>query len=267
MYFARDGAAIPRPLRRAIAAVDHFTASFDEFHEREVGRADLFRALHQIRELVPAISLQLTGRDPDDPYLLGLIAAIRREFADEVPMLVGVVHPVGRARGAVTAGPGAAVAAPAPGGPQPCLLTSWPLVHYDGTVLACCNQELVARTRPDHLLLGQAGRDPWPVLRERSLRRHVLRGLRLFGPIELRARFQAGAASGGDYCGTCLGLGADQQLNDELDRYLTSPVGRATEAAVEQIALASPASTFSGRYGSAPHSELITLGWESSCAA
>ena len=265
MYFARDGATIPTALRQAIAAVDHFTASLDEFHEREVSRADVFRALHRVRDLGPAISLQVTGRDPDDPYLAELIASIRREFADDVPMLVGVVHPVGRYRGAVVKEP-AAAPAPVVGGPDPCLLTSWPLVHYDGTVLACCNQELVARTRADHLVLGHAGRDPWPVLRERSLRRHLLRGVRLFGPIELRARFGAGASSN-DYCGTCVGLGADEELNAELERYLDSAVGRAMELTVQRLAEGSPASAFSGRYGSGPHRELVTLGWDASCAA
>ncbi|GAA4705791.1 radical SAM protein [Phytohabitans rumicis] len=265
MYFARGGGKLPAALRRAIAAVDHFTASLDEFHEREVSRADVFRALHEIRQIVPAISLQLTGRDPDDPYLADLIASARREFADEVPMLVGVVNAVGRAKRHDPGTP-TTPASHAPGGPQPCLLTSWPLVHYDGTVLACCNQELVARTRPAHLVLGDAARDPWPVLRERSLRRHLLRGLRLLGPIELRARFQTSPADGasGGYCGTCVTLGTDAGLDAALDRYLTSATGSALEAAVQRMAEASPAKAFSGRYGSAPHSELVTLGLDRS---
>jgi hypothetical protein len=268
MYFARGGGPLPGALRRAIMAVDHFTASLDEFHEREVSRADVFRALREIRDLVPAISLQLTGRDPDDPYLADLIAAVRREFADEVPMLVGVVHSVGRARKHDPGNP-TPPERPARGGPQPCLLTSWPLVHYDGAVLACCNQELVARTRPAHLVLGHADRDPWPVLRERSLRRHLLRGLRLFGPVDLRARFQAGPrASGADgYCGSCVALSADREVEAELGRFLESAAGSAIEAAVGHLTEAGPANAFSGRYGSAPHSELVTLGLDRSCAA
>lgn len=67
MWFARENRRLPAPVSAAIREVDHFAASLDEFHEREVGRADVFRAMHRIRELVPHVSFQLTGRGTTIP--------------------------------------------------------------------------------------------------------------------------------------------------------------------------------------------------------
>ena len=146
-----------------------------------------------IRDLVPSVSLQLCGREHDDPYLLGIIADARREFADEVPILVDVVSRMGRARDWLPAAAPAGVRPAREPVLEPCFMSLWPLVHFDGTVFACCSQETVARARPAHLVLGDAARDPWPVLDDRLRRRRMLHGLRVFGPYELRRRFGDGA--------------------------------------------------------------------------
>ncbi len=108
MYFARralgargsvsQATMIPAGLRRAIGAVDHFAASLDVHHEREVGRDDVFRAFRAVLDLVPAASFHVTGLGDDDPYIEDLVARIRREFDDQVPVLVSRVQPTGRAR-------------------------------------------------------------------------------------------------------------------------------------------------------------------------
>ncbi|MGW4799092.1 radical SAM protein, partial [Nonomuraea sp. NPDC004297] len=97
LYFAREGRAVPAALRAAIAAVDHFAVSLDRFHEREVDRRTAFRVLREVRSWGPRVSVQITGDGDDDPYVAELVREVRREFADQVPMLVTPLRPVGRA--------------------------------------------------------------------------------------------------------------------------------------------------------------------------
>jgi hypothetical protein len=263
MYFARDGQSMSPAVRRAVASVDHFTASLDEFHEREVSRREVFRALHEIRDLVPDVSLQLCGLDHEDPYLLGLIADVRREFCDEVPMLVDIVGRAGRARDWLAEPARPAVTQPAGHRPMPCLMASWPLVHYDGSVFACCSQEIVARNRPAHLVLGNAATDPWPVLYERLRRRRMLHGIRVLGPQALRRRFAPDGTEGdaGGYCATCVRLSDDADLIAEVDRYFAAPAGQALVLASRQLTTNADVTAFPAIYGSPRHADLVRLGW------
>lgn len=255
LYFARTGRPVPRALRAAIGAVDHFAASLDRFHEREVSRRAAFRVLHEIRSWGTSVSLQITG---DDAYVADLVGAARKEFADQVPMLVAPLRPVGRARtlpdpvsGSVPGGDGGTA------GPSPCEMAAWPLVTYDGTVLACCNENLVGAVRPPHLVLGHAGTDPWPVLRRRHLDSPLIRAIRTFGPNYV----STGAASG--YCGVCVTLHRDPGLGERLATLLDSPI----ESAVRGLLHQRDPLAFARRHGVARYSELVTLGWqESPCA-
>lgn len=265
MYFARDGHLMTPTVRRAVSKVDHFAASLDQFHEREVSRREVFDALHRIRELVPAASLQVAGMTADDPYLLRLIDDVRREFDDTLPLFVDLVGRVGRAREWM-AEPDRTASAPATDVLEPCYLTSWPLVHYDGTVFACCSQEAVARNRAPHLVLGHAAHDPWPVLAERIVNRRMLHGIRLFGPRELRRRFGDGE-SGTGYCQACVRLADDPALRTEVDRYFDSPTGRSLALVARQLAERAEVETFVSMYGSAPHGELVRLGWSDPACA
>jgi pyruvate-formate lyase-activating enzyme len=267
MYFARDGQTMSPAVRRAIGSVDHFTASLDEWHEREVSRREVFRALHEVRAMVPSVSMQLVGRDHDDPYLLGLIADVRREFDDEVPMLVDLVGAAGRARewleepryGPPPAGADSVV--------EPCFMCSWPLVHWDGTVFACCSQTPVARARPAHLVLGHAARDPWSVLYERQRQRRMLHGIRVFGPMELRRRFGDGDTGDG-YCGTCVRLGEDPGLTARVEEFFGSPAGQALTLVTRKLTETADVSKFPAIYGSPRHANLVRLGWkDATCAA
>lgn len=96
MFFARSR-GIPPPVLRAIRGVDHFSASLDAHHEREVPRADVFRAVHRIRETGVAVSFHLTGQGADDPYLADITRAVDTEFGGQVPSLVNEVRAFGRA--------------------------------------------------------------------------------------------------------------------------------------------------------------------------
>lgn len=258
MYFARDSRRIPAALVKAISPVDHFAASLDEFHEREVSRQQVFAAIRQVRDLVPHTSFQLTGRGEDDPYLAGLVADIRREFDDEVPMLIGIVSPVGRGVQllshrpvALTAGTGAEV--------DPCDRAPWPLVSYDGTVFGCCNQDLVERSRPAHLVVGDAGAEPWPALRERFLGDPLLRTIRGLGPSYAARRFTAQPRLL-DQCGTCVSLNEDGTAAG-CAAFAASPGGGALLHLAETAVAEQDALNFSVRR-SPRFGALVALGWE-----
>ncbi len=149
MFFARggglrggrNGKPLPPAILRAIRSVDHFSASLDVHHEREVSRADVFRALRRVREEGVAVSLHLTGTGAADPYLADLTRAVREEFGGAVPCLVNEVRPFGRAASWARA----ARTGPDPAEASPCSMAAWPVVGFDGRVLACCNQDTVDR--------------------------------------------------------------------------------------------------------------------------
>lgn len=201
----RGGAAIPPAILRAIRSVDHFSASLDVHHEREVSRAEVFRALHLVREEGVAVSLHLTGTGGSDPYLAGLTRAVWEEFGGEVPCLVNEVRPFGRAASWARA----ARTGPDPAEASPCSMAAWPVVAFDGRVLACCNQDTVDRRPvPAHLDLGHIAEDDWGTVRRRALESPMLRMLRTVGPAHLAARYGSGPRPG-SYCDGCRALGGD----------------------------------------------------------
>jgi hypothetical protein len=204
----RSGKAIPSTILRAIRSVDHFSASLDVHHEREVPRADVFRALHLVREEGVAVSLHLTGTGGSDPYLADITRAVEQEFGGRVPCLVNEVRPFGRA--AAWARP--ARTGPDPASASPCSMAAWPVVAFDGRVLACCNQDTVDRRPvPAHLDLGHIGVDDWGTVRRRALESPVLRMLRTVGPTHLAARYGSGPRAG-SYCDGCRALGGDEAV-------------------------------------------------------
>ncbi|MBL0804015.1 radical SAM protein, partial [Streptomyces albidoflavus] len=186
MFFAR-ARSVPRAVLRAAAAVDHFSASLDLHHEREVPRAAVFAALRALGATGTRVSLHLTGTGPDDPYLAEATAAVEREFGGTLPVLVNEIRAFGRA--ATWARPARAVGVDGAAAPAPCAMAAWPVVAFDGTVLACCNQHTVDRRPvPPHLRLGHIAEDSWGTVRARVLDTPLLRAVRTVGPLHLRAR-------------------------------------------------------------------------------
>ncbi|MFJ8082361.1 radical SAM protein [Streptomyces sp. NPDC096205] len=201
MFFARDG-HVPDRIMRTVEALDHFSASLDVHHEREVPRAQTLRALRTVLDAGVPVSIHLTGTGPDDPYLADAVTDVHRTFGRQVPLLVNEIRPLGRAAGLVPATP------PGPDGTRaaPCTLAAWPVVAFDGTVAACCNQWTVDRRPvPAHLRLGHIADDDWPTVRARSLGSPVLRMLRTVGPRRLHARYGGTPAPDG-YCRSCHAL-------------------------------------------------------------
>ncbi|WP_329571578.1 radical SAM protein [Kitasatospora sp. NBC_01266] len=267
MFFAREG-RIPERVLRAITAVDHFSASIDAFHEREVARADVLRALATVLDAGIPVSLHVTGTGPDDPYLADLTGEVRRTFGDTVPMLVNEVRAVGRAaawadpaRVTATATPGAAMESA--GGPLPCAMAAWPVVAADGTVLACCNQETVdRRPAPAHLRLGHIAVDDWPTVRQRALRSPALRMLRAVGPTHLYARFgepQDGAERCAGYCDGCRALGEHPEVLAGATLAGTGPVGELLDLQAARTQSSAGPAALVRRFGCAPYADLVEL--------
>ncbi|HET8659773.1 MAG TPA: radical SAM protein [Micromonosporaceae bacterium] len=260
MFFAR-GSGLAPALRHAIATLDHFSASLDEFHEREVGRERVLTALATIADLVAAVSLHVTAVSTD--YLDDVLPAVRRRFGHRVPVLVSRVQPTGRARTLlpepVAAAPADREPVTAPADPEPvpaggpCEFAGWPLVDFDGTVFACSRQSLARAHRPAHLVLGHAGQDGWPELRRRSLARPALRAVRTIGPVEAARR--AGAPTCADACATCVRLPPHTQA---------PPAG--VELLAGQLLHRVPPRQWARRWGAGDHAGLVELGWADAAA-
>jgi pyruvate-formate lyase-activating enzyme len=269
MFFARGGGRVPPAVRTAVAALDHFGASVDAPHEREVGRHEVFTALAELLELVPAVSLHITaapgGGARPDPYAESLVAEVRARFGDRVPMLVGAVQPTGRAAAPLPPDrvAGRRAASEAGRGPMPCPFVAWPLVDVDGTVYACTRQSLVRTEPPAHLALGHASRDSWRTLRGRLLGDPVLRSVRMLGPVVTGERFaDPGTVPGdADPCTACLRLSGGGTAA-RAAAYLRSESGGRTEAAVGTLLGNRPPRLLATARGAfARYAHLTELGW------
>jgi hypothetical protein len=213
MFFARQ-----RPSGRileALRSVDLVTASIDRFHEREVPRRAVLGVLAELIHAGVDVSLQVTVEDGDAGYLPGLVEQVDRELSPEVPIFVSRLAGIGRGGGLVESGDVAGAA-----GPSPCTLAAWPVVTWDGRIVACCSQPVVDGPAPGHLLLGDAAVDGWTTVRRRIRSSPLLRSIRTIGPLE--TALQAGRACGG-YCETCAGLqGVSPDLPEVMERLVVA---------------------------------------------
>jgi hypothetical protein len=259
MFFARQR-RIPRAIREAIDCVDHFTASLDTFHEQQVGRDAVLRVLGTLVDAGKDVSLQVIGLNAGDPYLAEVTRDAREALHDRVPMLVGQVGYNGRARDWLappeTAVNGGQVS------PDPCYMAAWPVVTFDGTVVACCNQTVVDGPPPSHLRVGHTTVDTWGDIRRRVLTSTHLRALRVFGPNYVAERFGGTGRSCGGYCETCYSLGGDEMLEQRLAPVMARPTMPFVEAQVQNL----PAVHFSSLSGLPEYAHLATLGYQQDVA-
>lgn len=259
MFFAR-GSRIPRPILRAIESVDHFSASLDLYHEREVSRAQVFRTLDEVLDLGKDTSMHIVGLGDDDPYVADLVDDIRSHFDDRVPILVGRVGATGRAREWLEEPDGPST--PREVAADPCAIANWPLVAFDGTIVACCNQYIVdTRPVPEHLRLGHAAADDWGTVRRRYLTSTLLRGIRIFGPEYLADQYGETVSCEG-YCETCVKLSSDATLEPRLAEALARPTTELVARHVEKMQRSGGALAFARRAGMARYADLIALGYE-----
>ncbi len=257
MYWARGG-RIPASIRRAIDALDHFSASVDVFHEREVPREDVLRVIEALLADGHDVSIHVVGLDGRDPYLQETTDDIRQRFDDRVPMLCNGINPIGRAAEWF---PLPEYAAPARVEPFPCSLSAWPVIGYDGTILACGNDDVLEGPAPDHLRIGHAATDGWPEVRERMLRSPMVRAVRTFGPEYVNERFGSGALACTGYCSTCQKLSGDGPLVQAVELAMSRPASKTVEKTVESFVVAGGARSFVQRFALPRYAELVTLGY------
>jgi pyruvate-formate lyase-activating enzyme len=257
MFFAR-APRIPGPVRRAITSVDHFSASLDAFHEREVPREAVFRVLREVLDAGTPVSLHITGLKPGDSYVEDVVAQVRRIFGEQVPMLVNSVRKVGRA----AAWSSAEALAVMDGRVAPCAMAAWPVVAFDGSILACCSQDTVdVRPVPAHLALGHIADTDWSRVRERALGSPLLRMIRAVGPVHLYERYGSLDACAG-YCEGCRSLGSHPALVEAVTRDGSGPVGALLDLAAAGHSRG-PASAVSQarRYGNPDYAEWVAAGF------
>jgi len=214
MWFV--GRAVPAAVAQALHSVGHVSASIDRFHEHEVPRAAVLDVLAELAGEGRDVSVHLTGESEHDPYLADAISEIRERLDDRCPIYVALVQPVGRAGEWLDADGGH-------GSPQavPCRLASWPVVAFDGTVVACCSQLAVDGPVPEHLRLGHAGVDGWPAIRRRAQGSAMLGAIRTFGPRWLAAN--DGGRDCGGYCETCMRLSDQPGVAGRVEQRMARP--------------------------------------------
>ncbi|MET9416945.1 radical SAM protein [Streptomyces klenkii] len=256
LFFARKP-RIPGPIREAVDALDHFSVSTDRFHEEEVDRAAVFRVLHELLDDGKDVSVQITGEGPDDPYLADVTAAVRREFGDRVPMLVVPLVPMGRAREWMERRPLVAY----PPTAAPCSLACWPVIGFNGQVIACGNQDVMDGTvpMPPHLFLGHIARDDWETVRQRVTGSPILQAIRTYGPEYLMERF-AGERTCEGYCASCWKAAKTPGLRESVKELVLLPSAVAMREAVEQMAADAGPVGFARRWGIGRYADLVTLG-------
>jgi pyruvate-formate lyase-activating enzyme len=256
MFWAK-AKRIPPPIKRAIDVLDHFSVSLDVFHELEVRREDVFRVLEQLLEQGKDVSVHLVGTGPDDPYLAERTDEVRQRFGERVPMLVNGLNAVGRAREWLDA---SAVGPPPSTNADPCTLAAWPLVAFDGTIVACGNDDVVDGPPPAHLRLGHAQRDGWPEIRRRALASSMLRAIRTFGPEYLADRAGSGAIACDGYCSTCHLLSTDVLLETRVEELMARPSAALMEEHVVALQQSAGPESFARRYAMGAYADLVALG-------
>jgi pyruvate-formate lyase-activating enzyme len=258
LYYARPDGRIPPRLLEAMLAVDHVIFSQDVYHEVQVPRAAAFATVRTVVEAGQDVSFQVVGQGADDPYLADVTDDIRRTFADRVPALVARLGPAGRAKALLSARTPHRDEVPAP---APCTMAAWPVVSYDGTVAACCNQEVLDGPVPEHLHLGSAPRDGWPVIAARVRERAMLRAVRTVGP-EALFHDATGECSPHGYCGTCTRLGGEPRVIAAVGELVRRPSFPVIEAEVERMQLAAGPVGIARRYAIGRYAHMLSLGYE-----
>lgn len=227
-YFAKM-AHIPSEITDALREVDVVTVSLDVFHEDKVPRDRIMGCIAMIRELGPYVGVQLLGLRADDPYLDQSVRDLRQRFNDEVPIFVSLVHPVGRASDLVE------VQTHEQGGRdiEPCALATWPVVRFDGHVVACCKQEAIDITPPPpHLHVGHVSHLTWDEVRDYSRNDGCVKAIRAVGPDFLARR--AGLPVMPTMCGTCLGNDPDD-LADSAASFMANDSANEMAATIQRL--------------------------------
>jgi pyruvate-formate lyase-activating enzyme len=257
LYFAREDGRIPRRLLAALLAVDHVAASQDIYHEAQVTRSAALATMETLVDAGQDVSFQVIGKGENDPYLADVTNDIRHIFKKSVPAFVGRLGSVGRAKQWLDKAP---VHRDEQFVVGPCALAGWPVVAFSGTVVTCCQQNVIDGPAPAHLRLGSAPADPWPVISEQLRARAVLRAIRTFGPEVLAHEAEIPLSPTG-YCDTCATLAGNERLTRIVDVLTSRQTFPFVEDKVCRIQRDGGAEAFARRYGIPGYANMVTLGY------
>jgi len=224
LFFAK-GEDIPSDIFDSIKYLDHLMVSIDIFHEKQLGRANIFKVLHKIRNEGIDISIAALGYGGDDPYLKDLIKYVRVQFNDEVPIFVNSINPIGRAQDLNYPEYYGSIMATADhrsySNIEGCKMASWPTVAFDGIIVNCCNEFVIDGPRPSHLVLGNIKNTDWSSVRKKVLHDTIIKAIRLVGPKETAKRSDSDLCEG--YCSTCISLENVKDLEDKIRPWVQTP--------------------------------------------
>ena len=142
---------------------------------------------------------------------------------------------------------------------NPCVMAAWPVVGFDGTIVACGNDDALDNV-PAHLRLGHAHTDDWSTVRARSLNSSMLRAIRLFGPEYIVDRFSKGEVKCDGYCGTCMKMLDEPVLEQRVRQIMTKPSMAILEELASGMQKRASAVAFARSHGLPRYAELVTLG-------
>ena len=257
LFFARSG-RIPLPIHKAIRSVDHFSVSIDTYHEQVISRENVFLVLHSLLDEGINLSIHIAGHGAEDTYLINLIDDVRRTFNDKIPMLVNSISAFGRAKSWMATTEyqkSKEIEA------NPCSMAAWPVLGFDGTIIACGNDN-VFENIPEHLLIGHANTSDWATIKERCLTSSMLRAIRLFGPEYVAEHFQNNKLECSGYCQTCMNLTSDPKLEEQVTSYMAKPSIGILEQQNLSMQKSAGAISFARRHGIARYADLVTIGMQ-----
>lgn len=255
MFFAKNG-RIPPQIKAAIDAVDHFSASIDVFHEREVPRHHVFKVLGELLDDGKALSLHIAGEHAEDPYLDDITRDVKAHFGKRIPMLINTLSPFGRGKALIQFKKPRALSVQALH-VNPCTMAAWPVVGFDGIVAACGNDNLIGQV-PDHLRLGDIRHDDWALIAARCQTNAILKTLRIYGPVLLSQKLSQPVCDG--YCNTCITLQTKPNLLKHIQSDFSTESLDRLEDAVSELQRELGPQSFANRYSHPRYSDLVFLG-------
>ncbi len=212
MFFAKEPLLSPS-LSKIIEGLSHFTASVDSFHEAQVSREKVFRSLKTILDMGISVSIQTLARENHDPYVKDLVRDTERCFGSNVPIFLAPLVSSGRASSWVSC---QIKKLETPGEIHPCSLASWPVVNFQGNIVACCHDSITKNQQtPSHLCLGNIRNTTWKEVKHQMIHSTYLRALRTYGPLYLASQCRNEIQ---DYCEACMYFLPDQKKLENLMR-------------------------------------------------
>jgi organic radical activating enzyme len=193
---------ISKNILNAIKSMDLIIFSWDSFHEEYISFSEFRNSLAMINSMgiTTAIQFTYTSMEKDNEQL----SIINDEFPN-IEIFFNRIQPVGRALDS-DLGNFSSRNSFFTSSDTPCISASWPVISYQGNIIACCNQNLVdsASSIPTHLFLGQVESTSWDDIVNSRVNNPILNVIETLGPEALTHNKN----SCSHQCNNCIKLGS-----------------------------------------------------------